>query len=587
MFSDPYRTVILSILGSILLLSFLLINKYFYPKKEISFFKLLILISLLPLLSLLRPGVYESGDFSIHIYRSMEFYQSLQEGHLMPSWAGNLNATYGYPLFKFNYVFPYYIISFFHFIGFSFVTSMKLFFAFCFIFSGISMYYLGKTLFKNDLSAFTSSIFYLFAPYHLISVHFKNTIGEIFVFVTIPLIFVFIEKFKQDKKLSYLLLSGLFLGITALGHMFIAMALIPVIFTYTLICLRKIIYSGIYSTCIILIAGLISLYQWGAILIYSNSLYTSLYPIDINNLYYPTLRDLLYSPWKLGFLFQGSYGEISNLLGYVQIFILVSIVYFLLKGRVSKKLQTNLIFLLFIVSITIFMVNRASIDIWSLFPFINAAGPHRLLILTTFSISLIAGYYVLIKNKNKKLIYILIFLCIGTTILNWGNRRVISSFNDKTLRDFIPYSTYRTERHFYANTKWVNPDYLWFSNPPKTKIEILEGNAKIIGIKRNSTEHTYIIDAKSPLTVRENTLYFPDWSLKSNGKNISIYPDKNGVISAKLPAGLQIVKLKYDDLLIFKIYKLISAVTLFSLILFVSYKFIRQRTTKSLIFKHH
>lgn len=569
MFSDPFRTVIFSILGSALLLSFLLFNKYIYPKKEISLFKLLILVSLLPLISLLRPGVYESGDFSIHIYRSMEFYKSLSEGNLMPSWAGDLNANYGYPLFSFNYTLPYYLISFFHFLGFTFVSSMKLFFAFCFISSGISMYYLGKTLFKNDLAAFTSSIFYLFAPYHLISVHFKNTIGEIFVFVTIPLIFVFIEKFRQNKKISYLLLSGLILGITALGHMFIAMTLVPVIFAYALICFRKFIYSFIYSICVILIAGLISLYQWGAILIYSNSLYTSLYPIDINNLYYPTLKDLLYSPWRLGFLYQGSYGEISNLLGYAQIFILASILYFLLKGRVPKKLQINIIFLLFIVVLTIFMVNRISIDIWRLFPFINAAGPHRLLILTTFSISIIAGYYALIKNKNKKLVYILIFLCISTTILNWGNRRVISEFNDETLRQNIPYSTAQSERHFYANSKWINPKSPWFNNPPKSHLEIINGDGEIKEIERTTTKHTYLINANNPLRIRENTLYFPGWSLESNNKSISIYPDETGVINAKIPIGLQKLELNFDDLQIFKIYKTISVLTFLATILII------------------
>src|SRR3989344_2192868 len=112
---------------------------YVFPKKTPSRFWVLLLFSALPVISIFRPGVYESGDFNIHIYRTISFYQSLSEGNMLPSWAEELNATYGYPLFIFNYTFPYYIISFFHFIGFTFITSMKLFLAINFILSGIFM----------------------------------------------------------------------------------------------------------------------------------------------------------------------------------------------------------------------------------------------------------------------------------------------------------------------------------------------------------------------------------------------------------------------------------------------------------------
>ena len=60
----------------------------------------------------------------------------------MPSWAGNLNATYGYPLFIFNYTLPYYFISLFHFLGLSFINSLKVFLFSNMILSGIFMYVL-------------------------------------------------------------------------------------------------------------------------------------------------------------------------------------------------------------------------------------------------------------------------------------------------------------------------------------------------------------------------------------------------------------------------------------------------------------
>src|SRR6266403_2106879 len=105
---DPFRMVFINLIGSFVLICGILCYRYFYPKKPLNLFVLLLLISLLPLVSLLRPGDYESGDFNIHIYRIINFYRSLSEGHFLPSWAGNLNATYGYALFIFNYSLPYY-----------------------------------------------------------------------------------------------------------------------------------------------------------------------------------------------------------------------------------------------------------------------------------------------------------------------------------------------------------------------------------------------------------------------------------------------------------------------------------------------
>ena len=197
---EPYKMVFVNIISSLLLIIGIFTYKHFNPKKHINLFLILILVSILPVISIFRPGTYESGDFNIHIYRSIEFYRSLSEGIIKPSWAGEVNATYGLPLFIFNYSLPYYPISLFHFLGFSFIMSLKLFLAGTYMFSGAFMFIFTKKLFKNELAAFTSSVFYLFAPYHLIALHFKVVIGELFAFTLIPLFFFFIIKIVESKQ---------------------------------------------------------------------------------------------------------------------------------------------------------------------------------------------------------------------------------------------------------------------------------------------------------------------------------------------------------------------------------------------------
>ena len=122
------QQIYLSVLSSLLALIFLagfLVYRYFFPKKKNNYLWLLILVALLPCISIFRPGPYESGDFVYHLYRAMAFSDALKDGIIIPSWAANLNGSYGYPVFIFIYNTPYYILSLLNLIGFSFIFSEK------------------------------------------------------------------------------------------------------------------------------------------------------------------------------------------------------------------------------------------------------------------------------------------------------------------------------------------------------------------------------------------------------------------------------------------------------------------------------
>ena len=568
---DPYRMVFVNVITSLFVLAGTIIYRYVYPKKKINLFILLLIISMLPIISIFRTGAYESGDFNIHIYRSMAFFDSLKEGNFMPSWAENLNATYGYPLFIFNYSLPYYILSFFHIIGFSFIGSLKIFLGLNLILSGVLMYAMTKELFKNELAAFTSAIFYVFAPYHLISTHFKITIGEILAFTLTPVIFIFLNRLLKIKKGRYinLLMTGFFLGLIALSHIFIAIVLVPIFLAYIIFHLKWGLKSLFYFASIFIIGSLISLYQWTPPLIYNKYLFIHLYPIDSAALYYPSISDLLYSPWRYGLLFQGPKGEISSLIGYAQLFIVLSMLLFLLKNKIPKIYKSGVVAWLALITVLVLVMIPFSKQLWISLPLISSAGVHRLLILVALCSSILAGYFVLINIKRKWLILAIVLFAVFTTILNWGQRRVMPQINDSSLEKNLPYSTSQGEAHFYANTRWVNPKHPWFSKTPSSHLEILNGKAQVEDLERASTEHKYMITAFSSLTVKENTLYFPGWSVINNEKPIDIKPDNNGVITFSLPKGDNKLTLSFDDIYLFKLSKTISIASML-IILFIT-----------------
>jgi hypothetical protein len=570
---DPNKTVIISIVASLLLSLGLISYRYIYPKKKINLFVLLILISLLPLLSLLRPGDYESGDFNIHLYRIISFYEALKEGIIMPSWASELNGTYGLPVFVFNYSLPYYFVSFFHFIGFSFITSMKIFLGATLFFSGIFMYLWIKYLTGNKLAAFTAAIFYLFSPYHLIDVHFRATPGESLIFTLLPLLFLFVTKYCKEKKILSLILIALFADLLFMSHPMLAVFLLGIIILYALflISASRDIKSFLFILFSIIIGFLASIYVWLPFIIYEPYVYKI--PPGVTLEFYP-FNLLFYSPWRYGFLFQGHFGELAQIIGYSHVVILITSIILLIKNKVPGKLRMFYIFWVSLCLFFIFLMHPSSKFLWDLFPsFGLMMVPYgRQSLAISLCMALIATYFSIVfpnTLRKRKILYIIIIIAIGSTILNWGHRRVIPEIGDDYLRNNAWYSVHLTP--YFMNPRWAPSQGYWFTKKPITSVEVINGKAEIKILKRETAKHIYVINAQTPITIKENTLYFPNWSLKSNDQYIPIYPGEKGIINAKLPKGIQYVELTYDDIPLYKIAKILSAGSLLILLLLIPF----------------
>ena len=150
---------------------------------------LLIILSLFPVLDLVRPGLPMGHDTPDHVARIANFYQSLSEGNLIPRWAGNLNWGYGHPILMFLYPLPSYVASLFHVIGFSFVDSTKLVFGVAYILSALTMYLWMSSAFGKR-AGLIGALLYIFAPYRFVDLYVRGAIGEHVAFVFPPLIFM-------------------------------------------------------------------------------------------------------------------------------------------------------------------------------------------------------------------------------------------------------------------------------------------------------------------------------------------------------------------------------------------------------------
>lgn len=566
----PYQTVLTSIVAAIVLFSGILVYRYFYPKRPISYSVLVFLLSLLPLVSLLRSGVYESGDFTIHIYEAMSFYENIREGELIPRWGGGLNATYGYPVFVFAYPLPNYLTILFHMLGFSFVVSLKLFLAFAFISSGLTMYWFMKN-YTGKLAGFVSSLFYLFAPYHLVALHYRVAIGEMLSFVFLPLNLLAAITIIKKTSYHWFLASAVCFACLILSHQAVSLAFFPLLIAFSLfswkVNKRKTRNLIFYFMSLFLGLGL-SAFYWIPVLYEKQFTLLGLFPSSVS---FNNFSEFFFTPWRYGFLFQGPEGQLSVIIGYVQWIVIFLTVYFLFFKKLRRSIRTNLLFFAALFAMFFYLMQSVSAPLWNSLPLLNNFQfSYRLLSLIMLITSVIAG--ILTKVLDKKVLLIFCGLAIFLTILNWGNRRVIPEITDKTLRNNLPYSTYQGEGNGQSAPKWAPKETVWMRDIPQHHLEIISGSAQIKELSRTNTYHAYVLNVAENSTFKENTLYFPGWQLRSNDKNLEInYTHENypGIITFSLSKGLHFLTLAYELTFIQVVGRIISVVSLGVSILFL------------------
>jgi hypothetical protein len=200
------------------------------------------------------------------------------------------------------------------------------------------------------------------------------------------------------------------------------------------------------------------------------------------------------------------------------------------------------------------MMLKISEPIWYAVPYLSSfVIVWRLLVPISFITSIIA-VVILQKFNSKSLIIAVCLITIFSTILNWGNRKMIPE-------DPNAYTT-----HWSLYTEYVDPNYInQYSQIYKTKhflipnlvlnrsqlpIQATKGSITYKQILRTNVKHTYLIFAKTDVSLIENTFYFPGWVVRANNKIIPInykFQNNLGVITFDLPKGVYKVDVTFED----------------------------------------
>lgn len=543
---------------------------------------LIILLSLIALIPLFQPG-FMGYDFVFQCARLASFYKNLKEGVILPRWAGTLNADFGHPVLIFLYPFVFYLGSFWHFLGFSLVDSIKILLGLGFILSGIFMYLAARKLW-GEKTAFVCSLLYLFNPYRFVNLYERAALGEHLATTFLPLVFLALATIFQNKKLTFK--NGLFLGLstalTILSHNLIILMASPLILAFLFFLLfqfppkKNLKKKLLFVSFGFVLALALSSFFWVPIV--SERKYTR-YDEIANPTYYSisllTPKQIILSPnySKLERFFslkEDAKGGIFlfSSISPIQWLLTIFGIYFVINFWGKRKKET--LFVLFLVVYFLFgafLSTKNAFFLVKIFPqialFQQACRFLNLPLLVTPFLAAIL-FDNLIKKKTNYLLGVLIILNLFFTLPYFWNLKIPLEFKS----DSYFYNEYKLT----ADTGQITP--VWslinYFEPAPQKVQLVSGGLDEVKIyKWHSQEHIYTLKLREKSQIADNTLYFPGWKVWVDDRQVAVnFQDMNwrGIITYSVPVGEHEVKVKFTETKVRLLADYLSLATLFFMI---------------------
>ena len=490
------------------------------------FIPIIIVICLIALWPFFKRGYFESHDGEWMVIRFTAFHQSLIAGQIPVRFTDRLNNNYGYPVLNFLYPLPFYMAEIPKIIGFGFVDSIKIIFVLSTITSAAAMYWAIKQLFW-EWESFAAALIYVYFPYRFADLYVRGSLGEIVAFTFLPLIFGSIIQITKGNKL-FIPLLAFFIAALILSHNVMAALFIPLFFIIALLQVKKERISFITS----FILGILMSAFFALPAIYDLR-FVRLSQIKVSNTedHLASAVQLIKPVWGYGPNPQDSF---PVQIGIVPLVVLLAALVIYIK----EKRKTPIIGLLITVSAaSAFLMTKMSSYIWEWVPFLDVIQfPWRLLAVIMFSVSILCAYVINSTEFKKVAASLVVIAAIAATILYTKPR----SFVD---RGDGFYST-------NEDTTTVRDEYLplWVIEKPdkraEQRVDLKDG--QIISQNFKAGNYQLVAKADRKTTVATNTIYFPGWQVKVDGKQVPVsYDNKFGLTNFDLPEGEHKVIINY------------------------------------------
>lgn len=501
--------------------------------KKTSFFLFLIFLLSLPLVfPFFRSGYFPTHDGEWAVVRLGAMHRALMAGHFPVRWAGNLNYAFGYPLFLFTYPLPYYLGEVFYLLGFGLVGAVKTLFVLSVIFSGLAMFLLGKELF-GSMGGLIAAIFYLYAPFRLVDLYVRGSLGESLAFIFFPLLFWILLKISRGGDYWLAIGAVSFAGLL-LTHNVSALLFTPFLIAFAVLLIfktskeKRIPLVRQMLSVFILGLGLSAFFLIPALAEKGNIILSQVPLADIKK-HFVKISQLIIPGWGYGS--PGSEDAFSFQLGWVHLIGLLLALGFWLQEK-KKKSFPSLVFAFssFSLVVLVFLMLPVSFLFWEKMPLFSEIDfPWRALGLATFFLAVSLGYLAI--NRYSR--YFAVGLAILVILVNLGCAKP-SGFIDYDDAYYLTNEATTTSMDELMPI-WVKEKPL---ERPKEKVEILSGEGGIENLAFNAKKVSFAVEAETELEVQINTIYFPGWRVKTNGKETPLqYQNEKGAMRFTVEPG--------------------------------------------------
>jgi len=536
--------------------------------KRVPSILLIVFLSLLPLASMFfTDKLPHTSDGAMHLARIASYYKEIVNGQFPVRWASDLNYGYGTPIFNFFHPLPYYITTIFVFLGFSLTATLKISFLLSFIFSGIFMFWAARALFHDEKTAFWVTVFYQFAPFRLVDIFVRGSLGGIYSYTLLPLILYALILYKQKEQFRYFLIAVVSSALLSMSHnivgfVFFGISAFMAIFIGKTF--RKILPLWASLACGVLLA---STFVIPAILEH-NYTYGYLFTKDLFYNHFPKLY-MLFIP---NFTNAPSLrvAEVSVQIGFFHVAALVTSLYLLTQNKIRSDIKPVFLSLLTMSVVAILFMHPITLFLWEHISVLRQFQyPWRLMSVITFTSALLsASILSLIPNFRKAYFYIPILCCVVlSTVCYWnppeGYDRIDESY----------YWNYPLTTNYYGEV-----DTIWSEGPakeyPKNRVDVAAGTALVNGFVQKGITFTYTVSAETPATIVQRTQYFPGWNVLVDNQKVPIeFQDQNyrGLITYHVPIGTHKVTVQFFQSKLQRMSNYLSVITCIGLFLFLIY----------------
>lgn len=536
----------------------------------------------------------------IDFARQVVVAHGLSLRHAFPWWVPEFYFGYGSPIFLFYAPLPYILSGLASVAGAGDVIGLKLVYIGSVLLAGVTMYRLVGSLFGR-WAAVASAVLYMSAPYMLLDLYVRSSIGEVLALGLAPEVFGSLLRLSRTDRLRHVLIGAFAFAALILAHNISALFFTPFIFGFAVLLAlqnftrRFVLSSGALLVCGLLLAGFFWLpaLMEKQFVFAEEGLTTGFFHFS-NHFVYPS--QLLSDSWGMGDSVPGPNDKMPLGIGRVHLLLILPALLFILAGKyLIRRFET--FFFLMLAACGIFLTLQISRPLWEFLPLIRFIQfPWRLLALVSFGLSVtagavVSGFAAWRPNADR---WVCLALVLAAILVYGPKTRALYVLHDmntnqplavdlQTISDESSWGDNRYPPEMildslsiprFGVTSTAQDDYLprWVKEQPIEPMvkynETVQGDIFIKPLSLRGDWFRFQIQARTSGVMRFYAFYFPGWTATIIDEPIKIYPDEpTGRILADLPQGDYEIDFRFRDTAIRHWTKIVSGSTSLALLL--------------------